>query len=145
MAFENVLFSPPGFLAGADLSAHQFKFVKLSGTGLQVVVCSAAGEPAIGVLQDKPDVVGKSASVATLGVSKIVAGATVVPGDLIKTDAQGRAVPASKGVTNTSDAGSATDPLIASHVQGVALTGGAVDTLISVDLQKMGAVPTTSA
>ena len=117
MAFENPLYCPPGLVAGADLSAQQFRFVKLNGTGLQVVVCNAAGESAFGVLQDNPDAVGKAASVATLGVSKVLAGATVVPGDQIKTDALGRAVPASKGVTNTSDAGSATDALIGTSVK----------------------------
>src|SRR5687768_2741480 len=137
MAFENPLYCPPGLVAGADLSAHQFKFVKLSGTGLQVVVCSAAGENAFGVLQDKPDAQGKAASVATLGVSKVVAGGAIAPGDLVTTDAQGRAIAAAKASTNTADAGAASDPLVGSHVQGVAMTGGATGQLISVDLQKM--------
>ncbi len=144
MAFENPHYCPPGLAAGADLSAHQYKFVKLNGTG-QVVVCGAAGESAFGVLQDKPNAAGKAACVATLGVSKVVAGAAVAPGDLVTTDAQGRAVAAVKASTNTADAGAASDPLVGSYVQGIALTAGAVDQLISVDLQKMGAVPTTAA
>jgi hypothetical protein len=144
MAFEDPFYCPPGLVAGADLSAQQFRFVKLNATG-QVVACSVAGESAFGVLQDKPDAAGRAASVATLGVSKVLAGATIAPNDLVATDAQGRAVPAVKASTNTADAGAASDPLVASHVQGVAMTGGALGQLISVDLQKMGAVPTTSA
>ena len=145
MSFESPLFRPPGFVAGADLSAVQHRFVKQNGTGLQVIQATVAGEQIIGVLQNNPDTIGVGATVMTAGISKVEAGATIAIGDLIKTDTVGRAAVASAAVTDTTDAASATDPLIGSFVQGVALEAGAVGELIAVLLEKQGAVPTTVA
>jgi hypothetical protein len=63
-------------LAATDLSAYQYCFVKLTADNT-VNVCGA-GEQAIGILQNKPNALGKEARVRVFGVSRIkngVAGA----------------------------------------------------------------------
>ena len=56
--------------AAADLRTHQYKFVKLDANG-NVVLCSAAGERVLGILQNKPNT-GETAAVRIIGISKIV-------------------------------------------------------------------------
>lgn len=130
-------------LAGADLSASQYRAVKVNSAG-QVVLCGA-GETAIGILQNRP-ASGKVATVMVAGVSKMVAGAPIAAGDLVASDAAGKAKVASKAVTNTSDAGTANDPLIGSGVIGVAMTAASADgSVFSVLLLPMGAVATTAS
>ena len=93
MAFENPVSTFPGLEAAADLSTHQFKFVKV--TANRRVNITGAGEQAIGVLQDDPDAAGKSAAVWGPGsTSKVVAGAAVTAGDKVMSDATGRAITA---------------------------------------------------
>lgn len=96
--------------AGADLSVTgQYRFVELSSTG-QVSVCNAAGELAIGVLQNDPDAAGRAAEVAIFGQTKVILGATVAANAKVTTDNQGRAVT----VASTN------------HVLGICVDGGAV-------------------
>ncbi len=83
-------------IAGADLSSSgQYRFVKQANDGT-VTVCNAAGESALGVLQNNPKL-GQAATVAYGDVIKVVAGGTVAPGDMVATDSAGRAVVASNG------------------------------------------------
>jgi hypothetical protein len=74
-----------------DLSAvaNKNKFVKLTATG--IVLCSVLNERIYGVLTNKP-ATGKSAQIQIAGVAKVQAGAAVAKGDLVKTDATGRAI-----------------------------------------------------
>jgi hypothetical protein len=76
-------------LAAADLSTHQYKFVKYTSTGWNV---AGLGEMADGVLEDKPEALGRVAQVALLGVVKVKAGAAVAKGALVMSDANGKAV-----------------------------------------------------
>ncbi len=142
MAYED-----PGkqisLLAGADLSAKQYYAVKVDANGK--VVVAGAGELAIGILQNKP-AAGQIATVMVTGISKMVAGGVVASGELVASDAVGKAKAAVKGKTDTSDAGVAADPLIGSAILGIALLGAAADgNVISVLIQPMGAVATTAA
>lgn len=85
-------------LAGADLSAKQFCFVKRSSG--KVVACSAAGEFAIGVLMNKPDADGKPAEVALIdagGIGKVRAGGSITAEAAITTANDGEA--AAQGAT----------------------------------------------
>lgn len=98
MAFEI-----PGLMhtevAGADLSADQFCFVKFSsGT---IAICAAATDIPIGVLQNTP-LSGESAELMLDGISKLIAGGTIAAGGQIGTDASGHAVAyvAGTGTTN---------------------------------------------
>jgi uncharacterized protein YjlB len=82
------------YTAGADLSAAQFKFVKISGAN--VVVASSAGEQCIGVCI----VGGASGAAVTVtrgGSVMVTAGATISAGAAVSTDASGLAKAAATG------------------------------------------------
>jgi len=90
-------------VAGADLSAAQYKFVKLDSSG-NVIVCSAVTDAPIGVLQNSP-ASGVEAEIAVAGVTKVVAGAAITTANLqttaIGTDTSGRAVAKTLGTDTT--------------------------------------------
>jgi len=94
MAVEQAL-TNVSLRASGDLSAYQFRFVKLNASGQ--VVLAGDGEWAIGVLQNKPTAAGQGATVAISGISKAVAGGTLTPGNAVASDAQGRAIRAGTG------------------------------------------------
>lgn len=75
--------------AGADLSAKQYFFVKMSADNT-CVVCSAATDVPIGVLQNAP-ISGGEASVLVVGGTKLVAGAAIAAGVKIGTASTGKA------------------------------------------------------
>lgn len=85
--------------AGADLSAKQFYFVKISAANT-VVVCSAATDKPIGVLQNAP-VSGASAEIVVVGVTKINADAALSAGNLIGTSGDGQADAKTPGTDTT--------------------------------------------
>jgi hypothetical protein len=130
-------------LAGADLSAAKYTFVKLNSSG-QVVQCSAAGEGALGILQNNPTS-GQAATVCISGQSKIKLGGTVATGAFGATDAAGKLKAASAGVTNTSDAGAANDPAIGSFCMGIVTVGGVANDVGEILIEPMGVIPTTAA
>lgn len=99
MAFEIPLFSFSAD-AGADLSAAQYKFVKLNSSG-QVVVCSAVTDIPVGILQNKPDTAGKSAEVMAAGISKVQGDANLAMGDQVGTSADGQAAAYVNGTDTT--------------------------------------------
>lgn len=68
----------------------QFQAVRVSTVAdLTVLLCTASGQPAFGILQNKPST-GEAADVAVFGVSKAVAGATsVVAGVEVMVDSSG--------------------------------------------------------
>lgn len=88
------------FQAAADLSAQQFRFVKLDANG-QVAAISAVTDIPIGILQDKPAAQGRAACVMLDGISKVVGGANLAKSDQIGPDAQGRAVAYVAGTDTT--------------------------------------------
>lgn len=93
----------PGFTftakAGADLSAKQFYFVKLSAPST-VIVCSAATDVACGILQNKP-ASGAEAKVMAIGISKISSNAALSVGNLIGTSADGQGDAKTPGTDTT--------------------------------------------
>lgn len=83
--------SIPGLLATGDLSSQQYKIVKLStATAGSVKVSAAATDDSIGVLQNDP-VNGQPAVVATGGVTKVLAEASVTIGAWVASSTTGRA------------------------------------------------------
>lgn len=82
------------FKAGADLSLLQFRIVKLGTLAREVVVATALTDKILGVLQDKPAVVGRAATVRLIGISKVVAGAAVALHASVGADGSGRAITA---------------------------------------------------
>lgn len=99
MAFEQ-----PGFAisrpAAADLSAHQFKFVKLDSSGNIAAIAADTDRPC-GVLQDKPDAAGKAGNVMVNGISKIQGDADLAKGAMIGTSADGQAIALVPGTDTT--------------------------------------------
>jgi hypothetical protein len=83
----------PGFsftrVAGADLSALQYYYVKLSTTNT-VIVCAAATDVPIGILQNAPTS-GQDATIMVTGISKVNSNAALSIGDAIGTAADGQA------------------------------------------------------
>lgn len=124
MAIEGALSALVGIKASADLSAKQFRAVKMSGN-LTVDVASAITDKIIGVLQDAP-ASGASANVAFDGVSKMLLGGTVAAGDVVGTDNQGRAVTIVAGTDTTQ------------YVLGRCVFGGAVGEIGSILVQPGG-------
>jgi hypothetical protein len=136
MAFEYRILDLPGGLAGEDLSSTsslsgynstgQFLLAKLIDTHVAntYVHCSATGDVAIGVIQNNPKS-GAGVDVRVLGVSKVVAGATLVVGQFIGPDAYGRAVNKNETATGA-DYGDT--------VCGIVLEGAAVGELATVFL-----------
>ena len=105
------------FVAGADLSALQYTFVKLNSAGAVVAVAAATDVP-IGVLQNNPTS-GTEASVLIMGGTKIVASAAATLGTALNfgTSATGKA--ATLAVTDTTK-----------YVLGVYLEAPAADGII---------------
>lgn len=67
------------FLAAADLSANQYRFVKMTAART-VNVCTAITDLAIGVQQDDPAAAGRGCGVAVWGTSKCIANAAIAAG-----------------------------------------------------------------
>ncbi len=86
-------------VAGGDLSALQYTFVKLNSSG-NVVAAAAATDIPIGVLQNAP-ASGAEAEVLVVGGTKIVAGAAIGEGALVGTSSVGRAVALVAGTDTT--------------------------------------------
>lgn len=129
-------------LAGADLTAKQFFYVKLNSSG-KVVVCGA-GESAIGVLQNTPNS-DEVAIVRTFGPTRVIASGSITNGAQIASDGSGKAKAVVKASVNTSDAGASADAVVSSHCLGDALEAGTTDTAFATFFRPMGAVPTTAA
>jgi hypothetical protein len=94
----------PGFVvsleAAADLSAHQYKFVKLNSSG-QIAAIAAATDIPVGVLQNKPAAAGDVGEVMVLGVTKLQGDADLVKGNQIGTSADGQADAKTAGTDTT--------------------------------------------
>lgn len=94
MAYEALVGSDIGVLiAGADLSAKQYRFVKIdTAADDQVIAAAAATDEIVGILQNDPTN-GQAASIRTVGISKLllgVGGAT--RGNRLTSDANGKGV-----------------------------------------------------
>lgn len=77
-------------VAGADLSAKQYCFVKFGADASKVVLCGA-GQKAIGVLMNAP-ALGQVAEIAILGGgAKVKSAGTIAFGASISSDANGLA------------------------------------------------------
>lgn len=82
-------------VAGADLTAHQFKFVSVDANG--DVVLTAADAKAQGVLLNAPGV-GEAATVAIGGIVKVKASGAITAGGDVSAAVDGTAGPAGVGV-----------------------------------------------
>lgn len=120
MAFEHPTVAA-GYVAGADLSASQYLFVKIGSSDLEVILATA-GDDAIGVLSE-PAADESAACVAIGGQTKIVSGAdSLTAGMKVASDANGKAVEA------TAD----------DAVLGTLITGGDEDEVLTMQFDKEG-------
>lgn len=87
------------FIAGGDLSAKQYYFVKISADNT-VVICAAATDVPIGVLQNAP-ASGGVAEVCMVGVTKVNSDAALTAGNRIGTAADGQADAKTAGTDTT--------------------------------------------
>lgn len=107
--------------AGADLSALQFRAIKVSTAADNTALQAGAGENAIGVLQDKPTS-GNVGQIDILGVTKAEYGASVTRGAKLMSNASGQLITA----TSTN------------HVVAEALESGASGEVHNVLLDRHG-------
>lgn len=85
--------------AGEDLSAKQYYFVKVNSSGA-AVLCAAATDKPIGVLQNDP-ASGEEASILVVGGTKVVVAASSDEGTVIGTTSAGKATPYVAGTDTT--------------------------------------------
>lgn len=93
---QSVLNNEKTFVAGADLSAKQYYFVKQDTDG-EVILASAGTDVIIGVLQNKP-LAGEAALVRMFGTSKLRVNGTPGVGAYLTAGTSGDA---GKGVATT--------------------------------------------
>ena len=89
MAYEAAQTRDGQHVAGADLSAKQYTFVKLNSSG--AVVAAVAADKPYGILQNAPKS-GEAATVCIGGISKVKSAGTIANGATIGSDANGAAV-----------------------------------------------------
>jgi len=144
MAYQANIRSFGNARAKTDLSAasNQFRAVKLDADG--EIVLAGVGEASLGILQNKP-AAGQAANVATGGQSKARAGGTIAAGADVAVGANGLLVAASGARVNTTDAASATDPVIGPNIIGQAVTAAVVNDIFTLNIAPRGAVPATVA
>lgn len=70
------------YIAEEDLSSYQYRFIALSTTENYVKAIDSTSEETIGVLQNAPES-GQTAVVMILGITKVVAGSALNPGDIV--------------------------------------------------------------
>ena len=87
MAYHVDDFELGTLVAGADLTADQYKLVKVDGTGK--LVLTVAGNEHAGVL-DCPGNLDESVRIRVSGVAKAVAGAAIATGASVESDALGK-------------------------------------------------------
>lgn len=145
MALDENVTGLLSLIASADLSTKQYYAVKINTDGK--IALAAAGECAIGILYSKPNADGVVASVRPLDgrKAKAIAGGSITKGDLLAADANGKLVTATKAKVDTLSTGIAADPVIGSHVLGVALEGASAADIFQFLALPLGAVPTTVA
>ena len=86
--------------AAADLSAHQYKYVKIDANGRAAAIAAATDLP-IGVLQNKPAALGQVAEIMVDGITKLQADAALAPAAIVGTSADGQADAKTPGTDTT--------------------------------------------
>lgn len=84
--------------AAADLSAYQYRFMKVDANG-RATVCTAATDIPLGVLQNKPAAADRAARVRIDGLSLFHFGAASNEGDLLASGELGAGTVLSAGTT----------------------------------------------
>lgn len=96
MGYFNPVLNKSFGVAGADLSGHEGRAVKINTSG-NTVACGA-GEQSVGTLLNKPTA-GQAPDIGVIGIQNVVAGAAFTVMDLLAADADGKYVKATPGAT----------------------------------------------
>lgn len=86
-------------VAVPDMSAHQYRVAMIASGGVstqKTLTASQAGDAGIGIIQNKPQS-GEAVRVRFVGISKAIAGAAVVAGDVLRANATGFLVTGNSG------------------------------------------------
>jgi hypothetical protein len=117
-------------VAGADLSANQYKFVKLNASGAAIAIAADTDVP-YGVQQNQPKS-GEAVEIIRVGASRVVGAADLSVGNFIGPSANGRAALRTLGTDVTK------------FVAGTVIEdNGAVDGIITASIDCM--VPSRAA
>lgn len=95
MAWELPSFKLPGFVAGANLSTHQYKAV--FGSTVGTAVLATADGAILGILQNDPDT-GFAAEIMNKGVSKAIAGGEITVHSRVEVGTDGKLVAFNNGI-----------------------------------------------
>lgn len=88
----------PGLAGSASPNyGFQYRFVKITAAHQVGLATTKASDIAVGVLQNKPQVVGQAATVGFAGVTNVMAGAAITAGSAVTCDANGRAITGTPG------------------------------------------------
>lgn len=121
MAVEYLAGNARSWVAGADLSAVKYRFVKEHTVAGQVVLCGA-GEAPVGVMQAGEATNRAVAVLRPPATSKVTAGQTLTAGQAVASGASGVAVPwvAGYAMVGWADAASVTSGIVSVtlNVQG---------------------------
>lgn len=110
-------------ITAADLSADEFLIVKAdTGNSGQIALATAATDPIVGVLQNKPKA-GATGLYRMSGTTKVKAGGTVTVGDRVTTNGSGQAITTT--TAGNSLLGIALESAVSGDVFEVQLTIGA--------------------
>ena len=121
MSYEGAQRNLVGVTASADLSSHQWKFMKVGATG--AALNTTAGGIVHGVLQNKPAALGREATITASGVTKCKASAAIAKGAEVMSTATGLAATAT--ATNLAVGFALEAATAANDIITVALYGGA--------------------
>lgn len=100
--------------ASADLSADQFRAVRVVAAGAEVA--ATLDGDTVGILQNNPDAAGQACVVQNKGVAQAQVGAAVARGDRLVVDAAGDLIPIGANtnpVATALEAGSGANSIIA--------------------------------
>lgn len=117
-------YSIPGVRAGAAIT--QYRAVKLTTADRKVVIATGITDKIIGICQDDPAADNDPADIACFGVAKWQYGGTITRGDLLGTDASGKADSIAAGTDTTV------------YVVGIALESGVLDDIRQVLMLPFG-------
>ena len=78
-------------------SGSIFRFVKVTDSNTVGLCTDGSADLSVGVLQNKPQVVGQAATVAVRGISMVISGGSVTAGAAVTADADGAATDVGMG------------------------------------------------
>jgi len=86
----------PGSAASPNHGGKQYHFVRVTGNGI-VGVANATSDDVVGVVQNKVQMVGQAATVAYLGISRVIAAKALAAGTKVTVASDGKATSGGAG------------------------------------------------